>query len=189
VGHLLCWKADCILTPFVQDPLSALDAHVRKAVFQNIFLNNSIGKTGVLVTHALHFLPQVDYILTMMDGQITEQGSYVELMANNGEFSKFIKEFGSKDLAADEKEPNEKSRESEAKKLAKHKDFVSGSGIIQAEERVTGAVSIDVYGAYIKAGKGYPVLPFLFLTLALIQGAAVMSSYWSVIMRFFDFPF
>ena len=103
----------------LQDPLSALDAHVGEAVFEQVLRSNSAHKTRILVTHALHFLPQVDYILTIVDGRIAEvcnnllfecsagqsddlgqRGTYLELMAKNGEFSKFITEFGS----AEEKE-------------------------------------------------------------------------------------
>jgi ABC-type methionine transport system ATPase subunit len=162
--------------------LSALDAHVGKAVFQNVLLNSPKGKTRVLVTHALHFLPQVDYILTMVDGHIAERGTYAELMSSNGEFSKFVKEFGSKEEAKDEeKETTEKDDEDDdPKKTEKQKNAVAGAGIMQVEERATGAVSGSVYAAYAKAGKGYIVLPLLFLSLALVQGSTVMSSYWSV---------
>ncbi|KAF8067032.1 P-loop containing nucleoside triphosphate hydrolase protein, partial [Lyophyllum atratum] len=62
------------------DPLSALDAHVGKAVFQNVLHNSLSGKTRVMVTHALHFLPQVDYIYTIADDCIAERGTYAELM-------------------------------------------------------------------------------------------------------------
>ena len=55
-----------------QDPLSALDAHVGKAVFENVLRANLSGKTRILVTHALHFLPQVDYILTIGNGRVVE---------------------------------------------------------------------------------------------------------------------
>ena len=55
-----------------QDPLSALDAHVGQAVFENVLRANPSGKTRILVTHALHFLPQVDHILTILDGKVAE---------------------------------------------------------------------------------------------------------------------
>src|SRR5580704_3172975 len=84
-----------------QDPLSALDAHVGKAVFQNVFQVRSSKKTRILVTHGLHFLPNVDYIYVVSDGQITERGTYAELMANDGDFSKFITEFGSREEGAE----------------------------------------------------------------------------------------
>ncbi|OJA15999.1 hypothetical protein AZE42_13449, partial [Rhizopogon vesiculosus] len=64
------------------DPLSALDAPVGKAVFENVLKRNT-GKTRILVTHALHFLPDVDYIYTIVDGRIAERGTYPELMAND----------------------------------------------------------------------------------------------------------
>ncbi|KAG9119276.1 hypothetical protein FRC07_005764, partial [Ceratobasidium sp. 392] len=57
----------------LDDPLSAVDAHVGHALFHNAILNNlkARGKTVLLVTHALHFLPAVDrvYTLTRMDGE------------------------------------------------------------------------------------------------------------------------
>lgn len=56
----------------------------------------SEGRTNILITHALHFPPQVDYIYTIADGQIAERGTCAELMANDGVFSKFLQEFGSK---------------------------------------------------------------------------------------------
>jgi ABC-type Fe3+/spermidine/putrescine transport system ATPase subunit len=166
---------------FPQDPLSALDAHVGKAVFQNVLLNSPMGKTRILVTHALHFLPQVDYILTMVDGHIAERGTWAELMSSNGEFSKFVKEFGSKEETKDKEEVTKKDEVDGAPKTEKQKDVAAGAGIMQAEERAIGAVHRDVYIAYAKAGKGYIVLPLLLLSLALVQGATVMSSYWSVI--------
>ncbi|QRV82367.1 ABC transporter transmembrane region [Ceratobasidium sp. AG-Ba] len=51
----------------LDDPLSAVDAQVGQAVFQNAILNNlkARGKTVLLTTHALHLLPSVDYIYTV----------------------------------------------------------------------------------------------------------------------------
>ncbi|CAE6379048.1 unnamed protein product [Rhizoctonia solani] len=51
----------------LDDPLSAVDAHVGHALFHNAILNNlkARGKTVVLVTHALHFLPAVDRVYTL----------------------------------------------------------------------------------------------------------------------------
>ena len=50
-------------TQMFDDPLSAVDAHVGKALFENAILGlRARGTTVILVTHAIHFLPQVDYI-------------------------------------------------------------------------------------------------------------------------------
>ncbi|KAG5721936.1 ABC transporter C family member 2 [Termitomyces sp. T112] len=159
------------------DPLSALDAHVGKAVFQNVLRNNS-GKTRLLVTHALHFLPQVDYIYTIADGRVAERGTYTELVNNAGEFAKFVKEFGAKEEKKEAEDAiadaNEKTDKGPKKKA------IPGAALMQTEERNTGAISWEVYKEYSKAGKGPIVLPLLFLSLVLIQGATVMSSYWLV---------
>ncbi|KAL0575903.1 hypothetical protein V5O48_006076 [Marasmius crinis-equi] len=164
------------------DPLSALDAHVGKAVFRNVLLHAPVGKTRVLVTHALHFLPEVDYIYVVSDGRIVEEGSYPDLMASGREFSMFIKEFGSKEEKKEEEEEEEKAvvKVDADGAPEKKKKAVVGAGMMQAEERNTGAINTTVYKTYLKAGKGQFIVPFLLLSLCLVQGATVMSSYWLV---------
>ncbi|KAL5632055.1 hypothetical protein ACGC1H_000172 [Rhizoctonia solani] len=51
----------------LDDPLSAVDAHVGHALFHNAVLDNlkARGKTVLLVTHALHFLSAVDCVYTL----------------------------------------------------------------------------------------------------------------------------
>ncbi|THV02862.1 ABC transporter [Dendrothele bispora CBS 962.96] len=164
------------------DPLSALDAHVGKAVFQNVLRNAMAGKTRVLVTHALHFLPQVDYIYVVSDGRIIERGTYTELMDSGREFSMFVREFGSKDDEGEQsKEEEEEEAPAEEKpEDGKRKKFTTGAGIMQAEERNTGAVDMSVYKEYSKAGRGQYILPFLVFAIVMVQGSSVMSSYWLV---------
>lgn len=49
----------------------------------------------MLVTHGMGFLPQADLILVLVDGEITESGSYQELLSRNGAFADFIRTFAS----------------------------------------------------------------------------------------------
>lgn len=60
------------------DPLSAVDSHVGKHIFGNVFSENGLlkEKTRLLVTHAVVYLPKVDEIYVMVNGEITESGSY-----------------------------------------------------------------------------------------------------------------
>jgi ATP-binding cassette, subfamily C (CFTR/MRP), member 1 len=62
----------------LDDPLSAVDAHVGKHIFDNVVGPNGMlaGKTRFLVTHGVSFLPFMDEILVMLDGEISESGSY-----------------------------------------------------------------------------------------------------------------
>jgi ABC-type protease/lipase transport system fused ATPase/permease subunit len=120
------------------DPLSALDAHVGKAVFQNVMQGSLAGRTRILVTHALHFLPFCDHILVMDNGRIAESGTYQDLMAANGEFARFAQEFGSKEGT----QAGEKGEEEEAADEKKHKEASGVSGhLMTTEERNTGSVS------------------------------------------------
>jgi len=64
------------------DPLSAVDSHVGKHIFENLIGPNGMlkNKTRVLVTHGVSFLPQVDRIFVMKDGKISESGTYKQLL-------------------------------------------------------------------------------------------------------------
>ncbi|KAL1278362.1 hypothetical protein QQF64_025035, partial [Cirrhinus molitorella] len=79
----------------LDDPLSAVDAHVGKHIFEKVVGPQGLlqGRTRVLVTHGLSFLPQADLILVMVDGEITEMGSYTELLGRQGAFAEFLRTY------------------------------------------------------------------------------------------------
>jgi len=79
----------------LDDPLSAVDAHIGKHIFENVIGPQGLlrNKTRVLVTHGVQYLPQTDRIIVLDDGKISEIGSYQELVARGGQFSKFLEEF------------------------------------------------------------------------------------------------
>lgn len=62
----------------LDDPLSAVDSHVGSHIFDNLIGHNGMlkDKTRFLVTHAISYLPKVDVINVMKDGEISESGSY-----------------------------------------------------------------------------------------------------------------
>ena len=47
-------------------------------------------QTRILVTHGISYLPQLDQIIVMKDGQISEVGTYAELLSQQGAFSEFL---------------------------------------------------------------------------------------------------
>lgn len=184
------------------DSFSALDAHVGQSVFDNVLRAGGAldGRTRVLVTHKLNFLPHVDYIITLADGKITEQGTYVDLMAANGFFAKFINEFGGAAGEGEgETEVAQKSQKAEAVGKPEAKSGPAGKvAMMQNEERATGSVNWKsehyllhmfshlrslsiVYKAYFVAAKIEVVFPLLILAIMLFQGASVLSPYWYAI--------
>lgn len=63
----------------MDDPISALDAHVRKQIINNVYFGVLKDRTRILVTHAIDFLNQADHIIMMEHGRIKAQGTYDEL--------------------------------------------------------------------------------------------------------------
>ncbi|CAL4110031.1 unnamed protein product, partial [Meganyctiphanes norvegica] len=103
----------------LDDPLSAVDSHVGKHIFEKVIgptgcLNK---KTRILVTHALTYLPEVDHIVVLKDGMITEQGSYQELLNKKGEFQDFLLQYLAE--AGDDLEDLEKIKSEIEDKLGK----------------------------------------------------------------------
>ena len=83
----------------LDDPLSAVDSHVGKHIFDHIIGPEGMlrGKVRVLVTHGLGFLPQCDLIVVVVGGRITEVGSYGTLIENNGAFAEFLRTYSNTD--------------------------------------------------------------------------------------------
>ena len=105
-------------------------------------------------------------------------------MSQSGEFSRFVAEFGSSE-EEDEKqaEDGENTIDVSAAKADAEREMkkaVAGDAMMQKEERNTGAISGEVYKSYLKAGKGSIIMPFMLLSLVLLQGATILSSYWFV---------
>uniref|UniRef100_A0A9J8CLD5 ATP-binding cassette, sub-family C (CFTR/MRP), member 3 n=1 Tax=Cyprinus carpio carpio TaxID=630221 RepID=A0A9J8CLD5_CYPCA len=88
----------------LDDPLSAVDAHVAKHIFDKVIGPEGAlkGKTRILVTHGISFLPQVDNILVMVDGRVSEMGSYQDLLKQNGAFAEFLRNYSLEDIIEDD---------------------------------------------------------------------------------------
>uniref|UniRef100_A0AAQ5YZ93 ATP-binding cassette, sub-family C (CFTR/MRP), member 3 n=1 Tax=Amphiprion ocellaris TaxID=80972 RepID=A0AAQ5YZ93_AMPOC len=88
----------------LDDPLSAVDAHVSKHIFDNLIGPEGVlkGKTRILVTHGISFLPQVDNIMVMVDGRVSEMGSYQELLKQNGAFAEFLRNYSLDDIVEED---------------------------------------------------------------------------------------
>ncbi|KAG1678450.1 Multidrug resistance-associated protein 1 [Nymphon striatum] len=79
----------------LDDPLSAVDSHVGKYLFDNVIGHNGIlhNKTRLLVTHGLKYLPNCDFVVVMKDGQISESGTYEDLMDRSKVFSELMNQY------------------------------------------------------------------------------------------------
>ncbi|EGT35163.1 hypothetical protein CAEBREN_19130 [Caenorhabditis brenneri] len=91
----------------LDDPLSAVDAHVGKHIFENV-ISSKTGclrdKTRVLVTHNLVYLKNCDKIVVMEDGKIKSYGTFEEITENDSELlKKFdLEEMGMEEISMEE---------------------------------------------------------------------------------------
>ncbi|KAJ3693574.1 hypothetical protein LUZ60_009054 [Juncus effusus] len=176
------------------DPLSALDAHVGRQVFDKCIKDQLRNKTRVLVTNQLHFLPYVDRIVVVHDGAIKEQGTFEELSVNGELFQKLMENAGKmEEQQTDEKEEekektivitgteNQNGQNGETagagtEKAAKAKE--GKSVLIKQEERETGVISAKVLSRYKSALGGMWVVIILFFCYGLTETLRISSSTW-----------
>jgi ABC-type multidrug transport system fused ATPase/permease subunit len=167
----------------LDDPLSAVDAHVGEHLFANAISGDvSRGMTRVLVTHHVHFLSQCDSVIVMDHGRIVHQGSYEELVAQGVDFagavdvSKHEKVKGE----GDETESETASTSGKEKKVSKKKDGNSSKttgGLLKDEEKMDGSVAGSAYSHYAKAGGLWNVF-WILLVQSLGSAAEVTSQFW-----------
>ncbi|KAJ1970399.1 hypothetical protein H4R34_006068, partial [Dimargaris verticillata] len=86
-------RADVYL---LDDPLSAVDAHVGKHLFDQVLGPHGLLRTKarILVTHAVTVLPKANTITFLQQGRVVEQGSFPELMALRGNLCRLAQESG-----------------------------------------------------------------------------------------------
>ncbi len=106
----------------LDDPLSAVDAHVGKHIFERVISNDRgllASKTRLWVTNNLSYLQSVDNILVMADGRVVEQGKYEELISKSGgTLARMLKE-----KQEDDEKEEEKSSSSDEDSLDEASDF------------------------------------------------------------------
>ena len=73
----------------LDDPLSAVDAHVGRHLFDSCMCDLLAGKTRILVTHQLHYLAAADLVAVVKGGSISDIGSYEELVSRGVDFHEF----------------------------------------------------------------------------------------------------
>ncbi|XP_017474879.1 PREDICTED: probable multidrug resistance-associated protein lethal(2)03659 [Rhagoletis zephyria] len=182
-------KADVYL---LDDPLSAVDTHVGRHLFDQClrgFLREDI---VILVTHQLQFLEQADIIVIMDKGKISAVGTYESMRKSGLDFAKLLV---APDMSADadgggdsgEKKSlsrqNSRQRQNSISSMSSIADSAVGDAALQVQEsREEGKISWGLYTKYFTASGGYVlfVIIMFFCVTAQILGSAGDSflSYW-----------
>nr|XP_020840773.1 ATP-binding cassette sub-family C member 11 isoform X2 [Phascolarctos cinereus] len=165
----------------LDDPLSAVDAHVRKQIFEECIKKALKGKTIVLVTHQLQYLEFCDQIILLKDGKICESGTHDELLQKNGQYSQLIQKICRETLqnATDgAKNTTEKTQVD----LYSQEGFFNENSIMETqltekEKMEEGSPSWKVYHHYIQGAGGYIVI-FLTFLLMMVNVSLTTFSFW-----------
>uniref|UniRef100_A0A8C5H211 ABC-type glutathione-S-conjugate transporter n=1 Tax=Gouania willdenowi TaxID=441366 RepID=A0A8C5H211_GOUWI len=164
-------KADVYL---LDDPLSAVDAHVGQHIFDKVIGPKGVlgDKTRILVTHGMSFLPQADLILVLVDGEITESGSYQELLGRHGAFAEFIHTF-----ANTERKESSMQRGTNTITQVLYYVLIDLGKLTEVDKARTGRVRLEMYKKYFKTIGLAIIIPIVFL-YAFQQGASLAYNYW-----------
>uniref|UniRef100_A0A158PAR8 ABC transporter domain-containing protein n=1 Tax=Angiostrongylus cantonensis TaxID=6313 RepID=A0A158PAR8_ANGCA len=139
----------------LDDPLSAVDAHVSKHIFTNVIGSEGLlkCKTRILVTHALSFLKDTDIVVVMRGGSITHTATYDSL--RNSDVSEIIQEspHGIEESPNSESSEISNSDDNEDELDADEKYFLNKElgNLIEKEEIALGRVKFSVYMVYLKS--------------------------------------
>ena len=189
LARALYFDSDIVL---LDDPLSAVDAHVGKHIFDKVINKNSgvlRSKTIIWVTNQVSYLPKVDQIIFIKNGQICESGNHASLMENKGLLFDFVQQT---DQTDDEHESTDNLSQvdkvqiqsnSNNKPLNEQMDEradptnIDNIKLIEDETSLTGTVSLYVFKEYVTK-MGTTFFGLFLLTSIIEQVLHAGGIYW-----------
>ena len=175
IARAIYFDADIVL---MDDPLSAVDAHVGRHIMDNAICGLLKDKCRILATHQLHVLSRCDRIIWVEAGHVQAVDSFENLMSTNPDFAHLMSTTAKEEEKKAGGEGSEDEVEAEVKSTKKQRRQKKQAALMQVEERATKSVSWTVWMEYIRAGGGIWVGPLVFILLVLSQGANIVTSLW-----------
>ncbi|XP_061393041.1 probable multidrug resistance-associated protein lethal(2)03659 [Musca vetustissima] len=168
----------------LDDPLSAVDTHVGRHLFDKCMRGLLRDNIVVLVTHQLQFLQSADQIVIMDKGRICAMGSYESLSQNGHDFAQMLTETINEDSMEATKtrsrsESQVKDRRSSVTSINSLADSVYQDTPSQGEEtQEEGKIGLDLYKKYFKAGGGFFMFIVMLMFCVVSQGLASCGDYF-----------
>ncbi|KAL1496964.1 hypothetical protein ABEB36_008007 [Hypothenemus hampei] len=168
----------------LDDPLSAVDTHVGKHLFEECILKYLEGKTRILVTHQLQYLKKADIIVVLNEGRIEAHGTFDELSANDElTFTKLLAAAEEDDQIENDKD--QQTTEKEQHLLKKRMSVFSNSESLK-EQTITDdqhEENISYEGAtpfkdYLKSVGSWCFVIFVILLFIISMLACTATDYW-----------
>ncbi|XP_072762870.1 ATP-binding cassette sub-family C member 4 [Anoplolepis gracilipes] len=111
----------------LDDPLSAVDAHVSKHLFQECIQRYLAGKTRILATHQLQYIKGVDGIILLEQGRIKYFSHYQDLLEYRPEYGVLLADENEIDDSSLEKSMNIRRKFSSASNRSRTPDTSGGT--------------------------------------------------------------
>ncbi|TVY43469.1 Multidrug resistance protein, partial [Lachnellula occidentalis] len=172
IARAIYFDSELIL---MDDPLSAVDAHVGRHIFDNAILGLMKNKARILATHQLWVLNRCDRIIWMEEGRIQAIDTFDNLMKNHPGFQLLMETTAIEEKHENEDHVNNDEVEGEKKDVKKKR---KGATLMQAEERAVKSVPWSVYIDYIRASGSLLNAPIVLIFLLMSQGANIATSLW-----------
>ncbi|XP_012262524.2 ATP-binding cassette sub-family C member 4-like [Athalia rosae] len=161
----------------LDDPLSAVDPRVSRQLFEECINGYLKGKTRILVTHQLQYLPQVDKIVVLNRGTVERQGTYKEIADTDVQVSE-SEESVVEDSPEDPKSADD-IKDEETKVSQSITEQISPEVADNNKETVaSGSMSSKVYIGYFKAGGNICSLLLVLFVFIVAQLSASGTDYW-----------
>ncbi|XP_006882637.1 PREDICTED: ATP-binding cassette sub-family C member 11 [Elephantulus edwardii] len=168
------------------DPLSAVDAHVGKHIFEECMKKMLLGKTIILVTHQLQYLEFCDQIILLEEGKIREAGTHDELVQRKGKYAQLIQKMHEE---ADRNSSHDTTKISEkpqvngqayatTQEYPLNENTVPEIQLTKKEEMKEGSLNWRVYHHYIQAAGGYIVSLTACLLMVMSISLLTFNFWW-----------
>ncbi|KAL3283201.1 hypothetical protein HHI36_006350 [Cryptolaemus montrouzieri] len=160
------------------DPLSAVDPHVAKHLFQKCILKHLHNKTRILVTHQTQFLNQADFVLVLDNGKVEKFTKPSNLSRNE---LNLIRQTSAIDSPTAETPivdaPTERKTSLSVKSFIMREE--EGEEPQETEELIEkGTMSFKVYKNYYRAGASKLILLFEILLFIIAQATCNGCDLW-----------
>ena len=177
IARAIYFDADIIL---MDDPLSAVDAHVGRHIMDNAICGIMKDKCRILATHQLHVLNRCDRIVWMGDdGRIASIDTFDNLMRDSADFRQLMAATAQEENVEKKVAGNEPDEIEDEKRDAKIVKKPKNAGaLMQQEERNVKAVKWGVWKAYIQAAGSPFAWPAVVIFLILANCANITTSLW-----------
>ncbi|GAB5582248.1 ATP-binding cassette sub-family C member 11 isoform X1 [Prionailurus iriomotensis] len=170
----------------LDDPLSAVDTHVGKHIFEECIKKMLRGKTVILVTHQLQYLAFCDQIILLEDGKICEKGIHSELIQKKGRYAQLIQNMQGEATQDPLQDTTKTAEDSQVQGQAQttfqeesvYENTVLENQLTRKEKMKEGSLRWSVYHHYIQATGGYMASAIVVFLMMGIVFFTVFNFWW-----------